>query len=259
MFSKDLKQLLDEKYLEYNKSEFFIETDPIQIPKCFEEKEDIEIAGFLAASLAWGQRPTIIKKCKELMQLMDYAPHDFVMQAEFGEVGGVAPFRCKCAHGVYGRRLVVVRPSVHALNAKALVDPQQLDRREVQLLLGGSFRNGPVEVLASDEIGQADARDKVGVVLPRVIDLAIGAVLPPEALEWRHDEVEIAFDFTRPLLRHLDGIGNAVGHRQRVLLRATFGIGIALAPHGNVAHRRNDQNARLVRRFARDVVAHRRR
>ena len=26
MFSKDLKQLLDEKYLEYNKSEFFIET-----------------------------------------------------------------------------------------------------------------------------------------------------------------------------------------------------------------------------------------
>ena len=82
MFSKDLKQLLDEKYLEYNKSEFFIETDPIQIPKCFEEKEDIEIAGFLAASLAWGQRPTIIKKCKELMQLMDYAPHDFVMQAE---------------------------------------------------------------------------------------------------------------------------------------------------------------------------------
>ena len=67
MFSKDLKQLLDEKYLEYNKSEFFIETDPIQIPKCFEEKEDIEIAGFLAASLAWGQRPTIIKKCKELI------------------------------------------------------------------------------------------------------------------------------------------------------------------------------------------------
>lgn len=49
------------------------------------------------------------------------------------------------------------RPGVHALNAKALVDPQQLDRREVQLLLGGSFRNCPVEVLASDEIGQADA------------------------------------------------------------------------------------------------------
>ena len=77
----EIKPLLDEKYLEYCKSDFFIETDPIQIPKMFEEKEDIEIAGFLAASLAWGQRPTIIKKCKELMQLMDYAPADFIRHA----------------------------------------------------------------------------------------------------------------------------------------------------------------------------------
>lgn len=77
----EIKQLLDEKYEEYCQSDFFIETDPIQIPKMFEDKEDIEISGFLAASLAWGQRPTIIKKCKELMQLMDYAPYDFIMHA----------------------------------------------------------------------------------------------------------------------------------------------------------------------------------
>lgn len=82
---------------------------------------------------------------------------NLVMEAGFGEVGGVALFRDKCAHGVYGRRLAVVRPGVHALNAQALVDPQQLDCREVQLLFGSSFRNSPVEVLASDEIGQADA------------------------------------------------------------------------------------------------------
>ena len=69
MTSLEIKQLLDEKYQEYCHSDFFIHTDPIQIPKLFEEKEDIEIAGFLAASLAWGQRPTIIKKCKELRQL----------------------------------------------------------------------------------------------------------------------------------------------------------------------------------------------
>ena len=53
MFSKDLKQLLDEKYLEYNKSEFFIETDPIQIPKCFEEKEDIEVQKYDAGMILW--------------------------------------------------------------------------------------------------------------------------------------------------------------------------------------------------------------
>lgn len=81
MTHQELKDFLDEKYLQYNKSDFFIQTDPIQIPKFFEEKEDIEIAGFMAASLAWGQRPVIIKKCKELIGLMDYAPYDFIMNA----------------------------------------------------------------------------------------------------------------------------------------------------------------------------------
>lgn len=81
MNKEEIKQLLDEKYMEYCNSDFFIGTDPIQIPKMFEEKEDIEIAGFLAASLAWGQRPTIIKKCKELMELMDYTPYDFILGA----------------------------------------------------------------------------------------------------------------------------------------------------------------------------------
>ena len=50
MTSLEIKQLLDEKYQEYCHSDFFIHTDPIQIPKLFEEKEDIKIAGFLAAS-----------------------------------------------------------------------------------------------------------------------------------------------------------------------------------------------------------------
>lgn len=81
MNTQEIKQLLDEKYLEYCNSDFFIETDPIQIPKMFEEKEDIEISGFMAASLAWGQRPIIIKKCKELMQFMDFTPYDFIMNA----------------------------------------------------------------------------------------------------------------------------------------------------------------------------------
>lgn len=81
MTTQEIKKLLDEKYLEYCRSDFFIQTDPIQIPKMFEEKEDIEISGFMAASLAWGQRPTIIKKCRELMSLMDFAPYDFVLNA----------------------------------------------------------------------------------------------------------------------------------------------------------------------------------
>lgn len=89
----DIKSLLDEKYVEYCQPGFFIETDPIQIPKMFEAKEDIEISGFLAASLAWGQRPTIIKKCRELVGLMDYAPADFIYNASDNELDRFCRFK----------------------------------------------------------------------------------------------------------------------------------------------------------------------
>lgn len=99
MNKNEIKQLLDEKYREYSQSDFFIETDPIQIPRMFEEKEDIEISGFLAASLAWGQRPVIIKKCKELMQLMDYAPSDFIRNASEKDFGRFTHFKHRTFNG----------------------------------------------------------------------------------------------------------------------------------------------------------------
>ena len=58
----------------------FIANDPVSIPHLFSRKQDIEIAGFWAAILAWGQRRTIINKCKELFHLMDNAPYDFITQ-----------------------------------------------------------------------------------------------------------------------------------------------------------------------------------
>jgi uncharacterized protein (TIGR02757 family) len=57
----------------------FIDTDPILIPHSFSKKQDIEIMGFWVAMLAWGQRVTIINKAKELIELMDGAPHDFIV------------------------------------------------------------------------------------------------------------------------------------------------------------------------------------
>ncbi|MFD2871843.1 TIGR02757 family protein [Mucilaginibacter ximonensis] len=74
----NLKSFLDAKVAQYNQPQF-IANDPVSIPHLFTKKQDIEIVGFWAATLAWGQRPTIIKKCKELIDLMDGAPHDFIM------------------------------------------------------------------------------------------------------------------------------------------------------------------------------------
>lgn len=74
-----LKDFLDKKVLLYNCPQF-IENDPICIPHIYAGNEDIEIMGFFAAIFAWGQRPTIIKKCKELSQRMDNVPYEFVTQ-----------------------------------------------------------------------------------------------------------------------------------------------------------------------------------
>ena len=59
--TEELYKLLEEKVQEFN-SPKFIEADPISIPHQFDRKEDIEIAGFLVAIIAWGQRKTILKK-----------------------------------------------------------------------------------------------------------------------------------------------------------------------------------------------------
>ena len=78
---ENLKTFLDSKVAQYNRPDF-IKNDPLSIPHLFSKKQDIEIMGFWAATLAWGQRVTIINKCKELITLMDGAPYDFVINHE---------------------------------------------------------------------------------------------------------------------------------------------------------------------------------
>lgn len=75
----EIKQLLDEKYDEYCSVDF-IESDPISIPHLFEEKQDVEISGLIAATIAWGQRPTIIKNANKAMRSMGNEPYRFVME-----------------------------------------------------------------------------------------------------------------------------------------------------------------------------------
>jgi uncharacterized protein (TIGR02757 family) len=77
-FSQEIYQLLEEKYNQFNRK-LFIESDPISIPHLFSKKEDVEIAAFLSATIAWGQRATIIKNANQLVSLMDMEPYDFIL------------------------------------------------------------------------------------------------------------------------------------------------------------------------------------
>lgn len=78
MTQAELKDFLNEKVLQYNTLDF-IESDPVQIPHLFTLKEDIEIAGFLSATISWGNRKMIIKNSHRMMEMMGSSPYDFVM------------------------------------------------------------------------------------------------------------------------------------------------------------------------------------
>lgn len=76
---KDIKKWLDEKLRLYHQADFILK-DPVSIPHRFTQKQDIEIAGFFAATIAWGNRTTILNSALRLLQLMDQAPYDFIQQ-----------------------------------------------------------------------------------------------------------------------------------------------------------------------------------
>lgn len=87
-----LKLLLDEKYNQFNRIDF-IEDDPILIPHRFTNKQDIELAGFFAAMLAWGQRKTIINKCTQLMDLMGNEPYQFMLHHSENDLKALEHFK----------------------------------------------------------------------------------------------------------------------------------------------------------------------
>lgn len=74
----ELKEYLDFKCSQYNRHEFIV-ADPIYFPHLFERKEDIEIMGFLIATIAWGNRKSILKSGEKLVEIMRETPFEFVM------------------------------------------------------------------------------------------------------------------------------------------------------------------------------------
>lgn len=89
---RGLKNFLDFKVEQYNRPNF-IANDPICIPHQYKLKQDIEIAAFFAAILAWGQRKTIINKCNELFLRMDNQPYQFMLHHSDNDLKGLLGFK----------------------------------------------------------------------------------------------------------------------------------------------------------------------
>lgn len=88
---EELKKFLDERVSEYNTPNF-IELDPIQIPHMYSIKEDIEVSGFLTATISWGNRTSIIKSAKKMMDLMGNSPYDFILNHKYEHLAKLEGF-----------------------------------------------------------------------------------------------------------------------------------------------------------------------
>jgi uncharacterized protein (TIGR02757 family) len=76
----ELKEFLDEKVELFNRPAF-IESDPVSIPHRYSDKGDIEIAGFLAATIAWGNRKMILKSSARMMEILEDSPFEFIVNS----------------------------------------------------------------------------------------------------------------------------------------------------------------------------------
>jgi len=77
-----MKVKLDLYYNKYCTPEFIM-SDPLQFSHRYKKREDIEIAAFLAATIAWGNRKMIINSCEKMFALMGKSPYEFVMSGEY--------------------------------------------------------------------------------------------------------------------------------------------------------------------------------
>lgn len=98
MNQKELKTFLDEQYERYHRRDF-IDDDPIGIAHEFSKKEDIEIAAFLSATIAWGKRAMIIKNASLLMNMMDHSPYEYVCEASESEMERLQAFKHRTFNG----------------------------------------------------------------------------------------------------------------------------------------------------------------
>jgi uncharacterized protein (TIGR02757 family) len=81
----EIKEFLDEKYIQYNNPSFII-SDPISIPHSFTDRRDREISGFLTAAIAWGRRDLILRSSKKMLELIGNVPFEFVTNASDTEI-----------------------------------------------------------------------------------------------------------------------------------------------------------------------------
>jgi uncharacterized protein (TIGR02757 family) len=129
-----LYDYLEVKYRQFNDLTF-IENDPVSIPHRFTNKADIEISGFLAATLAWGQRAVIIRNTSQLLEWMDNDPSGFIRNFTVSDLKKFHNFRHRTFNGTdcitFLKALQLIFRKFHSLEgafcSKNFSDAQELN------------------------------------------------------------------------------------------------------------------------------------
>ncbi|MFI3258476.1 MAG: TIGR02757 family protein [Rikenellaceae bacterium] len=111
MEQEQIYELLEQLYDRYNNPNFVAE-DPISVPHRYSSREDREIAGFMSATIAWGNRKAIVMSAHRMMEYMDDAPYDFVRNASEGELERLTSYVHRTFNGLDFRDFVMALRSI---------------------------------------------------------------------------------------------------------------------------------------------------
>lgn len=79
---ENLKELLENLVVKYNTPDF-IKDDPIKFPYMFKSYQDVEIAGLIASSLAYGKRDKILLSVTKILEIMEFKPYEYVVNFDY--------------------------------------------------------------------------------------------------------------------------------------------------------------------------------
>lgn len=91
----DLERWYKKFFASESNARSFISLDPVQFPRRYVKRTDIEIAAFLAATIAWGRRDLIIRSAERMFALMDGKPAAYILAGNFDNL------KDRCVHRTF--------------------------------------------------------------------------------------------------------------------------------------------------------------
>src|SRR5699024_7521177 len=108
---KKLKPFLDEWVSRVEKPSY-LEDDPELFMNAFNVKEDQLLAGFFAATMAWGRRNIVIRKVRDFLNRMDNRPANFIGNFSEADTGRFDGFKHRTFKPVDMKWLVKILQSI---------------------------------------------------------------------------------------------------------------------------------------------------